>query len=310
VRVVFMGTPVFAVEILRALIAADHQVCAVYTQPPRPAGRGQSPLPSPVHSWAASRGLDVAHPTSLKSAEEQQLFAALKADVGVVAAYGLLLPQPILDAPRYGCLNVHASLLPRWRGAAPIQRAILAGDVETGVCLMQMEAGLDTGPVLLRSAVPITPTDTSASLHTTLAALGASLTTQGLAQLTTLPPTPQPSTGVEYAHKITKAEAQLNWQQPAALLERQIRAFNPAPGAWFMAGGERIKVHGAQLHPQVAAAAPGTVLDAHGLIACAEGALRLESVQRPGRTPQPFTQAMQGLAALQPGNQLAPVSYP
>ncbi|NBR89324.1 MAG: methionyl-tRNA formyltransferase, partial [Rhodobacteraceae bacterium] len=201
-RVIFMGTPDFSVPVLDALVEAGHEIAAVYCQPPRPAGRGQKERPTPVHARAVELGLEVRHPTSLKSAEEQAAFAALEADIAVVVAYGLILPQAVLDAPRKGCLNIHASLLPRWRGAAPIHRAILSGDAETGVCIMQMEAGLDTGPVLLRAATPIGPAETTGELHDRLSALGARTIVEALDRLDTLTPEPQPEAGVTYAAKI------------------------------------------------------------------------------------------------------------
>ena len=246
-RVVFMGTPDFSVAALDALVAAGHEIVCVYTQPPRPAGRGKKPRPSPVQARAGALGLPVRHPVSLKDAAAQAEFAALGADVAVVVAYGLILPQPVLDAPRHGCLNIHASLLPRWRGAAPIQRAIMAGDAETGVCIMAMEAGLDTGPVLLRAAEPIRPEDTAAALHDRLARLGARLIVEALAGLDTLTPAPQPEAGVTYAAKIDKAEARVDWARPAAEIDRQIRGLSPFPGAWCEAGSERLKLLDARL---------------------------------------------------------------
>ncbi|MFN8757191.1 MAG: methionyl-tRNA formyltransferase [Tagaea sp.] len=280
-RLAFMGTPDFAVGALDALIEAGHEIACVYTQPPRPAGRGQKDRPSPVHARALERGLAVRHPTSLKSPDEQAAFAGLSLDVAVVAAYGLILPKAILDAPSRGCLNIHASLLPRWRGAAPIQRAIEAGDPVTGITIMQMDAGLDTGAMLLRSQIPIGPAATGGALHDELAALGAAAIVRALATLDDLQPEAQPQAGVTYAKKLDKAEAKLDWTRPAAELERRIRAFDPFPGAWFEAKGERIKVAGAKLAP--GAGAPGTVLAAPLVVACGEGALALTKLQRAGR---------------------------
>lgn len=286
-KIVFMGTPDFSVPILQAL-ATQHQIVAVYTQPPRPAGRGKDLRPTPVHAAADALGLPVRHPTSLKSPEEQTAFAALDADVAVVVAYGLILPQPILDAPRAGCLNIHASLLPRWRGAAPIHRAIMAGDAETGICIMQMEAGLDTGPVLLREATPIGPEDTTQDLHDRLSQMGARLILQALDRLSTLRPEPQPAQGVTYAAKIDKAEARIDWSRPAAEIDRQIRALSPFPGAWCMGGAERIKLLRSRL--ATGQGSPGTVLP--GLtIACGTEAIAITLAQREGKkaqSPQDF----------------------
>lgn len=280
-RVIFMGTPEFSVAALDAVHAA-HEVVCVYTQPPRPAGRGKKDRPSPVQARADELGLMVRHPARLKGAEAQAEFAALGADVAVVVAYGLILPQAVLDAPRLGCLNIHASLLPRWRGAAPIQRAIMAGDVETGVCIMQMEAGLDTGPVLLRGVTPIAETDTAARLHDRLADMGAALIVEALARLPELVPAPQPEGGVTYAAKIDKAEARIDWTQPADVAARQIRALSPFPGAWCDSPAGRLKLLDARAGS--GDGAPGTVLD--GLtIACGAGAVEVLSVQREGKRP-------------------------
>lgn len=280
-RIIFMGTPGFAVPVLHALVEAGHDVVASYSQPPRPGGRrGRQLVPSPVQQAAESLGIPVLTPVSLRVAEEQARFADFGADVAVVAAYGLILPQPILDAPRLGCLNVHGSLLPRWRGAAPIQRAILAGDVVTGVGIMQMEAGLDTGPVRLEGSTPV-GRKTTGELTDELAAMGARLMVQVLADPDRYPPRPQPQDGVTYAAKIDKAETRLDFTQSAAQLERQVRAFQPAPGAWFEVQGERIKVLSAE--PIDAKGAAGEVLDEHLTIACGEGALRPLTVQRAGR---------------------------
>ena len=282
-RLAFMGTPDFAVPILQALIAARHEVAAVYTQPPRPAGRGHREQPSPVQRAAEAAGIPVHAPVKLDPAEQEK-FQALGLDAAVVAAYGLILPKPVLTAPRLGCLNVHASLLPRWRGAAPIQRAILAGDTETGITIMQMDEGLDTGPMLLAEPVAIGRETTAATLHDELAALGARLIVRALAGRAdgTLVPRPQPTDGVTYARKLTRDEGRLDWGKPAVELERVVRALNPAPGVWFEHGRERVKVLAASLSSG-SEAAPGTVLDGALTIACGAGALRLTRLQRSGR---------------------------
>jgi len=286
-RIVFAGTPAFAVPCLRAA-HAHHEVVAVYTQPDRPAGRGRGLTPSPVKLEAIQRGIPVLQPLSLKKKSTQDALREMQPDVMVVVAYGLILPQAVLDIPQYGCWNVHASLLPRWRGAAPIQRAIEAGDDETGVCLMQMEAGLDTGPVLLAQSLPIGPDDTGGQLHDRLSDLGAQVLRDALGLLRAgvrLPPHPQSDVGVEYAHKLDKAEAKLDWTQPAEVLARKVRAFNPWPVAEAQVAGERLRIHGAVAVDQAHAAAPGTLLVAgrHGLdIACGAGVLRLRVVQREG----------------------------
>lgn len=301
-RVIFMGTPDFAVPALQALVAAGHEVVAAYTQPPRPGGRrGKELTPTPVHKAADMLGIAVRHPVSLKGADEQATFAALEADVAVVAAYGLILPQAVLDAPRLGCLNVHASLLPRWRGAAPIQRAILAGDEETGVTIMQMEAGLDTGPML---AVVKTPVDgkTAGELTAELAELGANLMVEVLADLPGHAAAVQPEAGVTYAHKIDKAEARIDWANSADEIERQIRAFAPAPGAWFEFEGERCKVLAAELAGGTGQA--GLVLDNQLTIACETGAIRLTLVQRAGRPAMATADMLRGWA-IEAGAELA-----
>ena len=278
-----MGTPDFAVPTLEALAAAGHELVAAYTQPPRPAGRrGRELVPSPVQRRAEALGIEVRTPVSLKDAAVQAAFAGLEADVGVVAAYGLILPRAILDAPRHGCLNVHGSLLPRWRGAAPVQRAILAGDAETGVCIMGMEAGLDTGPVLLDGRIAIDG-KTAGTLTGELAMLGAALMVETLATLDARVAVPQPDAGVTYAHKIDKAEARIDWTRPAIEVERLVRAMNPAPGAWFEVAGERVKVAEAEVVSDVAAASPGIALDDRLTIACGERAIRATVVQRAGR---------------------------
>ncbi|MCK0140433.1 methionyl-tRNA formyltransferase [Aliiroseovarius sp. F47248L] len=279
-RLAFMGSPDFSVPVLNALVKAGHDIVAVYCQPPRPAGRGKKDRPGPVHARAAELGLLVRHPVSLKDADEQAAFAALNADVAVVVAYGLILPQAVLDAPKHGCLNIHASLLPRWRGAAPIHRAIMAGDAETGVCIMQMEAGLDTGPVLLREATPIDAQETTAQLHDRLSDMGARLIVQALNYLPDLTPVPQPDEGVTYAHKIDKAEAQIDWTRPAIEVDRLIRGLSPFPGAKCDLGGEQVKLLASRIAD--GSGAPGQVLD--GLtIACGEGAVEILRAQRPGK---------------------------
>lgn len=241
-RVIFMGTPDFSVPILDAIVEGGHEVVAVYSQPPRPAGRGKKERPSPVQARAEALGLPVRHPVSLKGEDAQAEFAAFGADVAVVVAYGLILPQAVLDAPRLGCVNIHASDLPRWRGAAPIQRAIMAGDTETGVCLMQMEAGLDTGPVLQRVKVDIGPEDTAGELHDRLSDAGAEMIRSALGKLGDLVPEPQPETGVTYAEKIAKSEAKVDWNASAPHIDGQIRGLSPFPGAWTMVQGKRLKL--------------------------------------------------------------------
>jgi len=297
-RVVFMGTPEFAARLLNEIVSRGHEIAAVYTQPPRPAGRGMAEKKSAVHLVAESLGLPVRSPKSLKSAEAKAEFAALDADVAVVAAYGLLLPQPILDAPRYGCLNLHGSLLPRWRGAAPIQRAIMAGDAESGVMVMKMEAGLDTGPVALTAKTPIGPEMTAGELHDRLAELGAPLMAQALDLLERgeLPFVPQAKEGACYAQKIEKAEARIDWRRSAQDLHNQVRGLSPFPGAFFEAdlghGAERVKVLRARV--EEGKGAPGAALDDAGLIACGEGALRLLRVQRAGKGEMEFEEFARG----------------
>ncbi|MDX8351885.1 methionyl-tRNA formyltransferase [Cognatiyoonia sp. IB215182] len=291
-RVIFMGTPDFSVPVLDALVAAGHEIAAVYCQPPRPAGRGKKERPSPVHTRAEELGLEVRHPVSLKGAEAQEAFAALNADVAVVVAYGLILPQAVLDAPKAGCLNIHASLLPRWRGAAPIHRAIMAGDAETGVCIMQMEAGLDTGPVLLREALAIGAEETTGQLHDRLTALGARLITRALDQLPALVPEPQPDEGVTYAEKIDKAEARVDWARPAAEVDRLIRGLSPFPGAWCDVAGERVKLLGSRL--LAGTGAPGAVLSGF-TIACGDGAVEITRAQRAGKRPMAADEVLKGL---------------
>lgn len=299
-RLAFMGSPAFAVPALRALHAAGHDIAAVYSQPPRPSGRGQSVQPSPVELAARTLHLPVRTPARLRTAaDEHAAFMALGLDAAVVAAYGLILPPAMLAAPRRGCLNIHASLLPRWRGAAPIQAAVLAGDAETGVTIMQMDAGLDTGAMLLRGCVPIGPRTTAAELHDTLAALGADLVLQALRDDPR--PEPQPE-GATYAAKLSRDSGRLDWSQPAALLDRQIRALTPWPGTWCRLGPDVLKVLAAE--PADGAGAPGTVLDAHLLVACGAGALRLRRVQRPGRGPMDADDMLRGFP-VPPGTLLA-----
>ena len=300
-RVTFMGTPDFSVPAVHGLHAAGHDIACVYTLPPRPAGRGKKDRPTPVHAAADALGLPVRHPASLKSPEAQAEFAAVQAEVAVGVAYGLILPQAILDAPTRGCLNIHASLLPRWRGAAPIHRAVMAGDTETGVCIMQMEAGLDTGPVLLRDATPIGPTDTTADLHDRLSDMGGRMIVQTLADLNALTPAPQPEDGVPYAHKIDKAAAAIDWTQPAAVVDRQIRGLSPFPGAGFEQGGTRIKVLGSARAQ--GSAAPGTILDEALTVACGDGAVRLTRLQKAGKGAQDTAEFLRG-TPLPPGTRL------
>ncbi|MBC2729899.1 methionyl-tRNA formyltransferase [Thiobacillus sp.] len=282
-RIIFAGTPPFAAAALNALADAGHDIVLVLTQPDRPAGRGMKLMPSAVKQAALARGLPVSQPPSLKSPEAQTELHAVDADVMVVAAYGLILPQAVLDLPRLGCLNIHASLLPRWRGAAPIQRAILAGDVETGITIMQMDAGLDTGAMLSKTVVPIRDDDTAASLHDVLAAAGASAIVAALANYPALVPVAQDDAQATYAAKLSKDEAQLDWRQPADALARAVRAYNPAPGAWTQLDGAPLKVWMAATAP--GAGDPGTVLraDAEGLVvACGSGALALREIQPAG----------------------------
>jgi len=279
-KLIFMGTPDFSVPVLDALLAAGHEICAVYCQPPRPAGRGKKDRPSPVQARAEVLGLPVRHPVSLKSPEAQAAFAALDADLAVVVAYGLILPQVVLDAPARGCLNIHASLLPRWRGAAPIHRAIMAGDAETGVCIMQMAAGLDTGPVLLEERLAIGAEETTGDLHDRLSALGAGAIVAALSRLDDLRPRAQPDVGVTYAAKIDKAEARVDWSRSAQAVDRMIRGLSPFPGAWAMVGGRRVKFLRSCLAD--GAGAPGTVLE--GLtVACGDGAVQVTQVQPEGK---------------------------
>lgn len=292
-RIVFMGTPDFAVPTLRALVAAGHEVVATYSQPPRAAGRGKQLQPSAVHRAAEALGIPVCTPVSLKGAEEQAALAALEADVAVVAAYGLILPQAVLDAPRLGCLNVHGSLLPRWRGAAPVQRAILAGDTTTGVTIMQMERGLDTGPMLAKVETPVAR-KTTGELTAELAEKGAGLMVSVLADLPAHPPVVQPEAGVTYAHKIEKAESRLDFTRSAIEVERQVRAFAPAPGAFFELEGERYRVLAADADE--GSGEPGTTLDDALTIACGERALRPTLIQRAGKPAMETAALLRGRA--------------
>ena len=287
-RIAFMGTPDFAAPVLAELLAAGHEIAAVYTRAPRPSGRGHRLKPSPVHQFAQAHGLLVRTPKSFRAEEERAAFAALDLDVAVVVAYGLILPQAVLDAPRFGCINLHASLLPRWRGAAPIQRAIMAGDEHTGVQVMRMEAGLDTGPVLLSETVAIAPDDTAGSLHDRLMHVAAQLGPRALAALErgALAETPQAEEGVTYAEKITAEEARIDWSRPAAAVDAHIRGLSPFPGAWFSAGETRVKA--LLSRPAEAAGAPGDILQADDrlVVACGEGAVELLTLQRSGKRAQ------------------------
>lgn len=288
-----MGTPEFSVPVLQALVAAGHEIAAVYTQPPRPAGRGKADRKSPVQVCAEGLGLTVSYPVSLRSESVQHDFELLRSDVAVVVAYGLILPPAILAAPKQGCLNIHASLLPRWRGAAPIHRAIMAGDAESGVCIMQMEAGLDTGPVLLRQATAIGAEETTADLHDRLSAMGAAMIVQALDRLDDLVPEPQPEAGVTYASKIDKAEARIDWTRPAVEVDRLIRGLSPFPGAWCEVGGERLKLLRSRLG--MGAGLPGQVLQ--GLtIACADGAVEVLEAQREGKKPAAAQDLLRGFS--------------
>jgi methionyl-tRNA formyltransferase len=301
-RLAFMGSPDFSVPALRALHEAGHEIAAVYCQPPRPAGRGQKETPCPVHRAALELGLPVRTPARVrKDTAEHEAFAALDLDAAVVAAYGLILPPAMLEAPRRGCLNIHASLLPRWRGAGPIQAAILAGDAESGITIMRMEEGLDTGPMLLRESVPIGPHTTTPELHDALAALGGPLVLRALTE--NPPAVPQPEDGVTYAPKLGKEDGRLNWTQDAAALDRRVRALNPWPGTFFRHGEDVIRLLTAEPEPGAAGAAPGTVLDGTPRIACGDGVLRLTRLQRAGRGAMPADAFLRGYP-LPPGSVL------
>ena len=322
-KIIFMGTPDFAAPTLDALVGAGHDIVAVYSQPPRPAGRGKKLMPSPVHARADALGLEVRTPETLRDKQVQAAFAALDADVAVVAAYGLILPQAVLDAPRLGCLNVHGSILPRWRGAAPVQRAILAGDSDTGVTIMEMEKGLDTGAMRLVERTPVDD-KTAGELTDELAHMGAAMMVRVLADPDAFPPVVQPQDGVTYAHKIDKAESRIDWTQEAVQVERQIRAFNPFPGAFFEYQGERFRVHSAEVvgdflpsrHPREnGGPSPepsvsttglemdsrfrgndevGIVLDTQLTIACASGAIRPTLIQRAGKSAMTVAELLRG----------------
>jgi methionyl-tRNA formyltransferase len=301
-RVIFMGSPDFAVPSLEALVESGREVVCVYTQPPRPAGRGKGERETAVHKRAEQLGIEVRTPRTLRNEEEQQRFRELNADLAVVAAYGLILPKPILDAPKQGCINVHASLLPRWRGAAPIQRAILAGDEKTGITLMQMEEGLDTGPILLEWPIEIDG-KSAGELTEQLAEMGGHALWRYLDEPHRYPPLLQPNEGVTYASKLEKAEAQLDFAQDARAVERQVRAFNPVPGAWFEFLGERIKVWEAEVVP--GSGPPGMVADDHLKIACRERAIRAIVVQRPGKSRMHADELLRGFG-IPKGAQLNP----
>ncbi len=303
-RIAFMGTPDFAVPALTAILDAGHEVVCVYTQPPRPAGRGYELRKSPVHLLAESRGIPVRAPKSLrKSQEEQGAFAAMGLDAAVVAAYGLILPKAVLDAPRFGCLNIHGSLLPRWRGAAPLQRAMMAGDSETGITIMQMDEGLDTGGMLLREATPIHEDTTAEDLHDRMAAIGARLIVEALAKLP-MAATPQPETGATYAEKVLKEDGRLDFTRPATELLRQVNALNPWPGTFFTEHGETLKVLKAETVASERPEAPGTLLDDHFTIACGTGALRMTLVQRAGKSATDGAAFLRGYP-LRPGDVIA-----
>jgi methionyl-tRNA formyltransferase len=298
-RVVFMGTPDFAVPTLSEIVGQGHEVVAVYTRPPAAAGRGMELKPSPVHRMAERFGLPVLTPGTLRNDEAAEAFRGHEADVAVVVAYGMLLPKAILDAPELGCLNLHASLLPRWRGAAPIQRAVMAGDRETGVAVMRMEEGLDTGPVAMAERIAIAPEMTAGELHDRLMVLGADLMVRALAALSrgALSFTPQPEEGVTYAHKLKNEDARIDWSKPAQAVHDHIRGLSPFPGAYFTAdfgkGPERVKVLRAALAP--GSGEPGTLLDADAAIACGEGAVRLIQVQRAGKAPLAADEFLRGV---------------
>lgn len=293
-RVAFMGTPDFAVPTLKALMDAGHEIVGVYSQPPAPAGRGKHLRPSPVHAFAEGHGLKVFTPKSMRDAETQDEFGSLGADVAVVVAYGQILPQVVLDTPKHGCVNVHASLLPRWRGAAPIHRAVMAGDERTGVCIMQMEAGLDTGPVLMRAETPIGPDDTTLSLHDRLSEMGASLIDAAITGLArgSLRAEPQGEEGVTYAKKIEKAEARTDWTRSAAEIDRHVRGLFPFPGAWSEMAGERVKILAGTV--EQVSGEPGIALDDELLIACGEGAYRIDRAQRAGKGPMDRADLLRG----------------
>ena len=291
-RIAFMGTPDFSVSALRAILSAGHDVVAVYSQPPRRAGRGKKERPTAVHEFAASLGIPVHTPLNFKDPSDVDAFRNLDLDVAVVVAYGLLLPQEILDAPKYGCLNIHASLLPRWRGAAPIQRAIMAGDSETGVDIMKMEAGLDTGPVILEKRLAIETDDTAGSLHDKLSILGAKAIVEALDGLVSCPAEPQNTNGVSYAKKIDKSEAHIDWSKSAADLRNHIHGLSPFPGAWTEIGGERLKILGVEISDQSGTA--GRMIAEPLIIACGDKSLRITRAQRAGKGPMNIVDMMRG----------------
>ena len=295
-RLIFLGTPEFSVPALDRIIKDGHVIASVYTQPPRPAGRGKKDRFSPVHSFALSAGLEVRHPHNLKTDEVQKGFEALNADVAVVVAYGLLLPQAILDMPKYGCLNIHASLLPRWRGAAPIHRAIMAGDRQTGVSIMRMDAGLDTGPILLERALQITPNETTGTLHDALSHSGANLISEALSHIDGLPAVAQPDSGICYAAKIDKAEARIDWLESAEVIDRKIRGLSPFPGAWSELNGERMKFICSTVSRDKGGNGVAGEIVGDGLeIACGQGTIRVTQIQRAGRSAQFTEEFLRGL---------------
>jgi len=296
-RLVFMGTPDFSVPVLKALIAAGHEVVQVYTQPPRPAGRGKALRPSPVQSAAEAEGIAVRSPVRIRHNEEElAFFESLQADCAIVVAYGLILPQRMLDAPKLGCLNIHASLLPRWRGASPIQSAILAGDRRSGVSIMQMDAGLDTGDVLAEAAVDLSPTETASTLHDRLSFLGAELLLETLRR--PFAPVPQPEEGVTYAEKLTRETGRIDWNQPATIIDRQIRGLTPWPGAFTTQDGTVLKIGEANLVPLAASGeanvSAGTVLDDALTVRCGDDALQILRLQRPGKAMMNATDYLRG----------------
>ena len=300
-NIVFMGTPAFSVGPLKALVDQGHVIKAVYSQPPRRGGRGKALRLSPVHEWADQNGIAVRTPINMKDGTEAAFLEGLKVDIGVVVAYGLILPQTVLDAPTWGCLNIHASLLPRWRGAAPIQRAIMAGDDETGVCIMQMEAGLDTGPVRHSRKVPITSLDTFQTLHDQLSMEGSFAIEDVLSDLHAYPAVPQKDRGVTYAEKITKSEARIDWSSTASEIDRQIRGLSPFPGAWTMFGDERLKIHMSEVRN--GSGQPGTILDNELTIATGNGAVGLKLVQRQGKSAGKASEVLRGFP-MPPGSRL------
>jgi methionyl-tRNA formyltransferase len=300
-RLIFMGTPEFAVPALAALSEAGHEIACVYSQPPRAAGRGMDARKSPVHLAAESRGIEVRTPVNFRTGLDVAAFRALNADAAAVVAYGLLLPEPLLRGTKHGCFNIHASLLPRWRGAAPIQRAIMAGDVETGVCIMRMEEGLDTGPVCKRGVLPITAATTAGVLHGELSALGARLIVETLAS-PQIDCRPQPAEGVTYARKISKAETRIDFGKPAIEVRNHVHGLSPSPGAWFEANGQRIKILTCKIADTNGA--PGTILDDRLTIACGTGAIRPLSLQREGKAAMPLDAFLRGFT-LPAGSRLA-----